>query len=64
MKTLVTVIQTGARTFDVFKFNGENQKSIYPQTRNKGILITCWESSQQNDKYCFELAEKMAKELK
>ena len=57
MKTFVTVIQIAANKFDVFKFNGETQKSIYPQTRLKGILITCWESNTQNDKYCFHLAE-------
>ena len=59
MKTFVTVIQIGAKKFDVFHFNGETQKNIYPQTREKGALVTCWESNQQNDKYFFELAEQM-----
>ena len=58
MTTFVTVMQT-KNGFDVFKFNGNSQKSIYPQTREKGIVISCWESNEQNDKYCFELAEKM-----
>ena len=61
MKTLVTVIQIAPNKFDVFMFNGETQKSIYPQTREKGILITCWDSNVQNDKYCFSLAETMNK---
>ena len=59
MTTFVTVMQVSANKFDVFKFNGISQKSIYPQTREKGILISCWESNEQNDKYCFGLAEKM-----
>lgn len=59
MKTFVTVIQTTATKFDVFKFSGATQKSIYPQTNKLGVVVSVWESSDQNDKYCFELAEKM-----
>lgn len=59
MTTFVTVMQVSANKFGVFKFNGNSQKSIYPQTREKGIVISCWVSNEQNDKYCFELAEKM-----
>lgn len=59
MKTFVTVIQVSANGFDVFKFDGNTQKSIYPQTNKKGIVVACFESNEQNDKYCFYLAEKM-----
>lgn len=62
MKTFVTVIQVSANKFDVFKFVGNTQKSIYPQTSEKGIVVACWESNAQNDKYCFDLAEKMNSE--
>ncbi len=59
MKNFTTVIQTEANKFDVFKFNAETSKAIYPQTSKKGITVHVCESNEQNDKYCFELAEKM-----
>lgn len=64
LTTFVTVIQISASKFDVFKFNGTSQKSIHPQTREKGALVTCWESTSQNDDYCFKLAEKMNQDAK
>jgi hypothetical protein len=60
MKTFVTVTQISGAKFDVEKVNAETSSRV----RTKGLLISCWESNRQNDKYCFELAEKMAKELK
>jgi len=59
MNTFVTVTQVSATKFEVEKVNAESQSRV----RTKGILITCWESNQQNDKYCFELAEQMAKDI-
>jgi len=59
MNTFIAVLQVSAKNFEVFKFNGNNQKSIYPQIREKGILVSCWESNNQNDKYCFQLCENM-----
>jgi hypothetical protein len=60
MNTFVTVTQISATKFDVEKVNTETSSRV----RTKGLLVSCWESNQQNDKYCFELAEKMTKELK
>jgi hypothetical protein len=59
MKTFVTVTQISATKFDVEKVSAETSSRV----RTKGLLVSCWESNQQNDKYCFELAEKMTKEL-
>lgn len=59
MKTYTTVIQIEANKFDVFKFNANTQKAIYPQSKEKGITVAIFESTEQNDKYCFELATKM-----
>lgn len=55
MKTFITVTQISASKFDVEKVNAETQSRV----RTKGIMITCWESNEQNDKYCFDLADKM-----
>ena len=60
MKKFVTVTQITANKFDVEFVSAETQSRV----KTKGILISCWESNNQNDKYCFDLAEKMAKELK
>jgi hypothetical protein len=59
MKTFVTVTQISATKFDVEKVSAETSSRV----RTTGLLVSCWESSRQNDKYCFELAEKMTKEL-
>ena len=59
MKTFVTVTQISATKFDVEKVSAETISRV----RTKGVLISYWESNPQNDKYCFELAEKMEKEL-
>jgi hypothetical protein len=59
MKTFVTVTQHSSTQFDVEKVNAETQSRV----RTEGVLITAWESNEQNDKYCFELAELMTKEL-
>jgi hypothetical protein len=59
MKNFATVIQTEANKFDVFKFNAPTQKALYPQTSKVGVTVAVFESTEQNDKYCFELAEKM-----
>lgn len=61
MKTFSTVIQIASNKFDVFKFQAETSKAIYPQTNKKGITIHVCESNDQNDKYCFELAKNMNK---
>jgi hypothetical protein len=55
MRTFVTVTQVSANKFDVEKVNAETSSRV----RTKGILVSCWESSNQNDKYCFNLAEQM-----
>ena len=60
MKTFVTVTQISATEFDVEKVNAETSSRV----KTKGLLVSCWESNKQNDKYCFELAENMANELK
>ena len=56
MTTFVTVTQISATKFDVEKVNAETQSRV----RTKGILITAWESNEQNNKYCFQLAEQMS----
>ena len=55
MTTFVTVTQVSATKFEVEKVNAETSSRV----RTKGILVSCWESSNQNDKYCFNLAEQM-----
>ena len=55
MTTFVTVTQTTATKFDVEFINAETQSRV----KTKGVLITVWESTPQNDKYCFNLADKM-----
>ncbi len=59
MKTLTTVIQT-KEGFEVFKFEGNTQKSIYPEVRKKGALVSCWESTPENDKFCEYLAKSLS----
>ena len=59
MKTFVTVIQDGAGSFDVHKFDAETQHSLFPQTSKVGIVITVFESNEQNDKFCKDMAERM-----
>lgn len=59
MTTFVTVIQTKANRFDVFKFNATTQKALYPQTSKVGITVAVFEATEQNEKYCFGLVEQM-----
>ena len=59
MKTFVTVTQISAKKFDVEKVKAETQSRV----RTRGVLVSVWESNIENDKYCFELAEKMARDL-
>jgi hypothetical protein len=63
MKTYTTVIQISATKFDVFKFNANIPAFANSGDQRKGILITIYESNKENDTYCFELSEKMNKEL-
>ncbi len=55
MKNFITVTQVAASKFDVEIVNAETQSRV----RTKGILITSWERSEQNDRYCFSLAEEL-----
>jgi hypothetical protein len=57
MTTFVTVTQVSATKFDVEKVQAESQSRV----KTKGVLISCWPSNQQNDTYCFNLAEQMNK---
>jgi hypothetical protein len=59
MKRFVTVLQISASKFDVLFFTGNTQISIFPLYRKFGIAITIWESNTNNDKYCFQLADKL-----
>ena len=61
MTNFVTVIQTQANVFDVFFFNAETSSRLYPQTSKKGVCVYIAESTPENVKHCFQLAERMNK---
>lgn len=53
MTTFVTVTQVSSSKFDVEFIKAETQSRV----KTNGILISCWVSNPENDKYCFNLAE-------
>lgn len=55
MKAFVTVTQVSANKFDVEFVSALSLSRV----KTVGILITVWERDTQNEKYCFELCEKM-----
>jgi len=60
MKHFVTVTQITSTKFDVEFLQAETSTRIKP----KGMLITVWERNEQNERYCFNLAELMNNNFK
>lgn len=59
MKTFVAVIQINSKQFDIFKFNSTTSTRLFPQTSKVGVCVHIMESTNDNDRYCISLAEKM-----